>query len=113
MFNRDVFAKMKPGSILLNTARGQLVNEADLLEALQSGHLWGAGLDVLAEEPPPTDHPFFALPNVVLSPHLAGTDLMSLEGMGVEAAECIVKLNRNEWPAGAVVNDSLREGWSW
>ena len=113
MFNRDFFSKMKPDSIFINTARGQLVDEADLLAALTEGPLYAAGLDVLSQEPPAADNPLFQLDNVVFSPHLAGTDLVSLEGMGVEAAQCIVKLHRNEWPCGAVVNDELRDQWSW
>jgi len=113
MFNADVFSKMKRGSILINSARGPLVNEAALFEALQSGHLLGAGLDVFEVEPPRPDNPLFKLDNVVVSPHIAGADELSLERMGVEAAECIVKLYRNEWPEGAVVNDSLRENWKW
>ena len=59
---------MKPGSILLNTARGPMVVEADLLTALQTGHLGGAGLDVYEHEPPAADNPLFKLDNVVLSP---------------------------------------------
>ncbi|MDP6446096.1 MAG: NAD(P)-dependent oxidoreductase, partial [Pirellulaceae bacterium] len=113
LFNRDVFAKMKRGSVLINTARGKLVVEEDLVEALQSGQLRGAGLDVLRQEPPAADNPLFALDNVVISPHLAGTDEMSLEGMGVEAAQCIVDLHQGRWPEGAVVNDDIRTGWAW
>ncbi len=113
IFNKDAFAKMKPGSIFLNTARGGLMVEADLLEALKSGHLLGAGLDVFEQEPPSTDNPLFALDNVVVSPHIAGADDLSLEKMGVEAAECIVKLSQNEWPNGAVVNDELKANWRW
>jgi phosphoglycerate dehydrogenase-like enzyme len=61
---------MRAGSVLINTARGELVDEAALVEALTTGHLRGAGLDVFADEPL-TGHPLFALPNVVLSPHIA------------------------------------------
>ncbi len=113
LFNAEVFARMKPGSILINTARGRLVVERDLVEALQHGPLAAAALDVFEQEPPAADNPLFKLDNVVLSPHLAGTDELSLEGMGVEAAECIVKLYQGTWPEGAVVNDQLRDGWSW
>lgn len=64
---------MPEGAVLINIARGQLVVEADLLEALQSGHLGGAGLDVFATEPLPADSPFWAMPNVLVSPHSAST----------------------------------------
>jgi D-3-phosphoglycerate dehydrogenase len=113
MLNRQAFAKMKPGSVLVNTSRGGTVIEADLVAALRSGHLGGAALDVFEEEPPAKDNPLFAMDNVVLSPHIAGTDTRSMEDMGIECAQCIVKLRRGEWPVGAVVNDELRGGWKW
>ena len=113
MFNRDVFAKMKRGSVLINTARGRLVVEADLLAALEQGRLSAAGLDVFEQEPARAGNPLFELKNVVLSPHLAGADRLSQENMAIEAAECIVKLYRGQWPEGAVVNDELRAGWKW
>ncbi len=66
----DPFA-MKRGAVLVNTARGELVDEAKLVEALSSGHLRGAGLDVFAEEPLPRCNPLFGLANAVLAPHIA------------------------------------------
>jgi len=63
---------MRPGSVLINTARGELVDEPALVKALQAGPLAGAGLDVFAQEPPPADHPLFSMENVVLTPHSAG-----------------------------------------
>lgn len=111
--NSSFFARMKPGSVLINSSRGGLVVEKDLLTALQSGHLAGAGLDVFEEEPLRSSSPLLKEEHVVLSPHLAGTDTRSMEDMGIEAADCIIKLSRNEWPDGAVVNKELRDGWKW
>jgi len=113
LMNRETFARMKPGSTLINTARGKLVVEADLYAALQSGHLRAAALDVFEQEPPAADNPLFQLPNVVVTPHLAGVDSLSLENMGIECAQNIVALFENRWPEGAVVNEELRAGWVW
>jgi phosphoglycerate dehydrogenase-like enzyme len=71
LIDRRALARMKPAAVLINTARGGLVEETALVEALTSGRLLAAGLDVLAEEPPPPDHPLLSLDNVVLMPHVA------------------------------------------
>lgn len=113
LFRREVFERMKPGSVFINTARGELVVEEDLLAALRSGRLRAAGLDVLASEPPPPDHPLLQLDNVVLTPHLAGVDERSLEDMGIECAQNIIALYQGRWPEPAVVNGSLKGRWSW
>src|SRR5690606_23490388 len=74
LIGRNEIARLKPGAIIVNTARGGLIDEAALVEALKSGHVLAAGLDVFESEPPPPGHPLLTLPNVVLTPHIsAGT----------------------------------------
>lgn len=73
--NREWLARLKPGVLLLNTGRGALLNEADVAEALHSGHLGGAALDVLAQEPPPVQHVLYGAPRCILTPHMAWTGL--------------------------------------
>jgi phosphoglycerate dehydrogenase-like enzyme len=64
--------RMKPNAYLINMARGSVVDEAALIDALQQGEIAGAGLDVFAQEPLPNDHPFYKLPNVAMTPHTSG-----------------------------------------
>jgi D-3-phosphoglycerate dehydrogenase / 2-oxoglutarate reductase len=112
LINRQTLKRMKPTAFLVNTARGALVNEADLLEALRAGRLAGAGLDVFEEEPPGKS-PLFELDNVLLTPHGAGTDRKSRDDMALSAAEAIVALSRGEWPAEKVVNPEVRPAFRW
>ncbi len=72
MFNDELFAKMKPGSYIMNVTRGEIIDGDALVRALGSGHLGGAALDVAPGEPLPSDHPLFTLPNVAMTPHTAG-----------------------------------------
>jgi len=67
----EALRRLKPGAIVVNTSRGGLIDESALVEALESGHVLAAGLDVFEQEPPPAGSPLLALPNVVLSPHIA------------------------------------------
>jgi D-3-phosphoglycerate dehydrogenase len=113
MVNRSFLAKMRPGSWLINTARGGLVVETDLRDSLISGHIAGAGLDVLNHEPPEAGNPLLGLPNVVLSPHIAGTDVRSMSDMAELAARTIVDLYNHRWPSACVVNGEIEQGWRW
>lgn len=71
MINQAAIAKMKPGVLILNTSRGPLINEADLAEALKSGRVAGAGVDVLSCEPPTLENPLLSAPNCIVTPHIA------------------------------------------
>jgi D-3-phosphoglycerate dehydrogenase / 2-oxoglutarate reductase len=82
MIDAAALARMKPGSLLINVARGPLVVESALIDALARGHLAGAALDVFDTQPLPTDHPFLSLPNVILTPHMAGITEESMLRMG-------------------------------
>jgi D-3-phosphoglycerate dehydrogenase len=89
MLNAGAFSKMKPRVCIINCARGEIVVEADLLQALDSGKLAGAGLDVYATEPLPADHPFRKHPSITLTPHLGASTQEAQEKCGLEVAEVI------------------------
>jgi len=90
MINAANIAKMKKGVRIVNAARGALINDADLAEALKSGQVAGAALDVYNEEPPAADHPLIGLPNVIHTPHLAASTDEAQVAVAIEAAELIV-----------------------
>jgi D-3-phosphoglycerate dehydrogenase / 2-oxoglutarate reductase len=83
-------ALIKKGARVLNCARGGIISEEALAEALGSGHLAGAGLDVYVQEPPPADHPLLKLPNVVLTPHLGASTVEAQESVALEAAQLLI-----------------------
>ena len=89
-------ALMKPGAYLVNTARGEVVDEEALIAALRDNRIAGAGLDSFAIEPPASDNPLFSLPNTLVSPHVAGVTLDAKRAMSVMAAENILATLRHE-----------------
>ena len=86
---KDQFDKMKENCIIVNTARGGIINEDDLLLALKNKKILGAGLDVFVEEPPQKENPLFKLDNIILSPHNAALTLECRRRMSIETAENI------------------------
>lgn len=83
----EAFAKMKSGARVINCARGGLIDESALYEAIMSGKIAGAALDVFAQEPPPADHPLLALDEVIVTPHLGASTTEAQEGVAFTVAE--------------------------
>lgn len=102
IFNKDSFLKMKKNAIFINTARGEIHNEIALIEALQGGLIWGAGLDVTNPEPMSSDSPLLSLPNVVVTPHIASATIDTRANMSFIAAQNIIKGIKNEKLVGFV-----------
>lgn len=96
LIGEEALARMKPGAVLINTARGELIDEAALVVALVSGRLRGAGLDVFAREPADPDNPLFALPRVLLAPHVAWLTPETLARSLVVARENCRRLDADE-----------------
>lgn len=99
LLDRTLLASMKPSAIFVNTARGAIADEEALLELLAAGRIAGAGLDVFSQEPLPQGHPFTALDNVVLAPHVAS----STPEADAEGLEMVVD-NIRQWLAGTPVH---------
>jgi phosphoglycerate dehydrogenase-like enzyme len=97
------FASMKPGALLINTARGALLDEEALYRALTEGPLGGAALDVLTAEPPPDDHPLLALDNVVFSPHIAGITDVAYRAACVRTVIQVIRVLQGQAPDPAHV----------
>jgi D-3-phosphoglycerate dehydrogenase/(S)-sulfolactate dehydrogenase len=112
LMNRKTLGLMKPTAFLINTARGGMVCEDDLVDALKTSKIAGAGLDVFEKEPPGAS-PLFELDNVVLTPHTAGGDLQSRDEMAQSAAEAIVALHHGQWPVEKIVNPEVKPRFRW
>jgi glyoxylate reductase len=101
-------ALMKPRSILINTARGPVVDTEALVRALRTGHIWGAGLDVTDPEPLPADHPLLQCPNVIVTPHIASASETTRARMAELAAENLVAALQNRRPPRSLNWDEVR-----
>ena len=95
MINAQTIAKMKKGVFIINCARGELINEQDLLAALESKHVKGVALDVFSLEPPPNDMLLLKHPNVVLTPHLGASTNEAQEKVAIQIAEQITDFLKN------------------
>ena len=98
LINTKRLAMMKKGAVLINTARGELVETTDVAAALKSGQLLGYGADVLEVEPPPKDHPLFACPNAVLTPHIGSRTYESVARQAKMAAENLINVLHGKPP---------------
>jgi D-3-phosphoglycerate dehydrogenase / 2-oxoglutarate reductase len=104
LFNATRLKLLKPTAYLINTARGGIVEEAALYDALKSGKLAGAGLDVFEQEPPPLGHSLFELPNVIIAPHVAGVTREAVERMSEQTARNILSVLDGEPIRQNVIN---------
>ncbi len=107
MFDAARLARMKPSAYLINTARGGIVVEAALHDALVSGRIAGAGLDVFEQEPPPKGHQLFALPNVIMAPHVAGVTREAVDRMSEQTARNILSALDGEPIRQNVINQDV------
>lgn len=105
MVNKKFIEQMKPNAILINTARGSIINENDLYTALKSKRILGAALDTFAQEPPSADNPLFKLDNIVVTPHVGGNTFDMNDAMVERVVGNIIRINNNEpLPLGDLVN---------
>lgn len=108
--NGEFLASMKQGAVLINTARGTLVDEKALAGALTSGHLKAAGLDVFWEEPATAENPLLKLPNVVMTPHSAAATEQGLRRMALSCADSILSVFANTLDPDVVINQEVLRG---
>jgi D-3-phosphoglycerate dehydrogenase / 2-oxoglutarate reductase len=107
MFNAARLQRMKATAYLINTARGGIIDEPALYDALVSGKLAGAGLDVFEQEPPPTGHSLFELPNVIVAPHVAGVTREAVDRMSEQTARNILSALDGEPIRQNVINQDV------
>lgn len=103
MVNAEFLSQMKPEAFLINTSRGELIDEAALLEALQNGILQGAALDAFIQQPPGVDNPLLALPQVIATPHMGAHTDGAINAMGWVALSDRLAVLRGEEPTNRVI----------
>ena len=101
-FSADAFDKMKPSSIIINTARGPIIDEQALIDALETETIAGAGLDVLEQEPPSNDNPLLQMENVLVSPHVASATTRMRPETRRRVGREVALVLRNKWPMSCV-----------
>jgi glyoxylate reductase len=106
IFDKKTFDKMKPTSIFINTARGGLHNETDLITALQNNIIWGAGLDVTNPEPMTKDNPLLTMPNVCVLPHIGSATKQTRDAMATLAAQNVIAAAKGE-PLPNIINPEV------
>ena len=109
VFNKDAFKAMKPTSIFINTSRGSVHNEEDLIEALETGAIWGAGLDVTNPEPMKPDNPLLSMENVTVLPHIGSANVETRDKMAQLAAENIIEYYKNKKVPHIINPEALRD----
>lgn len=113
LINADSLQRMKRGAILINTARGPLIDEVALCDALKTGQVRAAGLDVFEREPLPLDSPLLQFGNVLTCGHVGGLDEESQLGTLTMAAQVIIDLKQGRWPTECIRNLHGIKGWQW
>jgi phosphoglycerate dehydrogenase-like enzyme len=109
MIDRSFFAAMKPTAYFINIARGGLVNQVDLTDALRTGEIAGAAIDVYEPEPPAPDEPILAMDNVICTPHSLCWTADFTRNVSTSVIEAVIAVSRNEIPATALARDVLDE----
>jgi D-3-phosphoglycerate dehydrogenase / 2-oxoglutarate reductase len=100
--DRDAMARLRPGAVIVNTARGGVIDEADLIAALRDGHVGAAGLDVLEREPPAADNPLLSMANVIITPHVASATTRMRPETRRRAAREVALVLQGRWPMSCV-----------
>ena len=108
MFDISVFQKMKPSAFLVNTARGAVIKEEDMITACETGLIAGAAIDVTEKEPVSADSPLLLLDNVILTPHIAWYTEESIVSLKQKLSEEIVRLAQGKTPINVVNRELLK-----